>query len=250
MHHARSAPGTRPDHLPLLRPRPATSIDARLRAGDAQLVVAVAHRGRAAGELAAEHRVDVRLAGRRHLDLDLRRGRRRAPRRSASASRCRRPGPSRSARRGWSRCCREPMRTQAFGIAVLTRRRRACASSRSRAARSRCTRRAAGGGAGLQEARGGRLAVEIDPVMITLPCVPAALMDRRADARVRAAAADVAAHRGVDVGVGRLRLLVEQRRPPPSSGPTGSSRTAARRLRSTPAAPACRSASRRSPRWW
>ena len=74
---------------------------AHLRAGDAQLLPAVAHRGRAAGELrAAEQRVAVQLGvGRRDRHLDRAGCRRSAPRRSASASRCRRPGPSRSAPR-------------------------------------------------------------------------------------------------------------------------------------------------------
>src|SRR5678815_555290 len=37
-------------------------------------------------------------------------------------------------------------------------------------------------------------------------------VNRFADARIGAAPADVAVHRGINVGVGRVRLLLEQRR--------------------------------------
>ena len=45
-----------------------------------------------------------------------------------------------------------------------------------------------------------------------MPVPPAALLDGRADALIGAAAADVAGHRRVDLGVGRMRLLGEERR--------------------------------------
>ena len=58
-----------------------TSIVPRRGAGLAQFFPAVAHAGAAAGDLPADEVVDVRIAGRRELDLDARRARRRALRR-------------------------------------------------------------------------------------------------------------------------------------------------------------------------
>jgi hypothetical protein len=57
-------------HAPLLR-RGFREHGARLRTRDAQLFPAIAHRSRAARELRAEHAVDVGLARRREIDLDL-----------------------------------------------------------------------------------------------------------------------------------------------------------------------------------
>ena len=65
---------------------------------------------------------------------------------------------------------------------------------------------------------------------------PAARLNRAADALIGAAAADVAGHGGVDVGVGRASASSRAAPPPTSAAPTGSSRTAAPARRSTPPA--------------
>ena len=72
---------------------------------------------------------------------------------------------------------------------------------------------------------------------------PRGLLDRRADALIGAAAADVPAHGRVDVRVGRRLRFLRGARPRHDLARTGSSRTAARPARSRP--PAAGAAARR-----
>jgi len=64
----------------------------------------------------------------------------------------------------------------------------------------------------LRKSRRLRLTIPIPFMRASYASVAVALLDRGADAVVGAAAADVTAHRGVDVGIARLAFDCEQRR--------------------------------------